>query len=186
MKREGIWSDDSFELLTWFYVCSPILKVCLNIQKNQDFLQAKPNPKSPNDPWWVCTLSLIWWEMNCKIDLWHISVGIEMKHLLVWELYTFERFSSIWVNRVFSLMFFRNKMRIDLNLIWFYEFHLYAFISHCCVLKNVVLITLEVDSLHRMFIVFGVEKLKRFYIVIRSFLSIFCLRTSKILGWGSW
>jgi len=71
-------------------------------------------------------------------------IEIEMKHLLVWELYTFERFSSVYVNQVFSLMFFRNKMRIDLNLIWFCEIHLCVFISHYCILKNVVLISLEV------------------------------------------
>ena len=52
-------------------------------------------------------------------------------------------------------------------------------------LKNVVLITLEVDSLQVMFIVFGVEILKHFYthiIVICSCFSILCLRTNKILG----
>jgi len=55
-------------------------------------------------------------------------------------------------------------------------------------LKKVVLITLEVDSLQIKFIVYGVETLKHFYytytILIRCFLSILCLRTSKILGWG--
>ena len=114
VEKEEIGSDDSFELLVCFYFCSLILKVFLNIQKNQDFFQARPNPKSPNDPWLVSTLSLIWWEMNCKIDLWCISVGIEMKQLYVWELYTFERFSSAWVNQVFSLMFFRTKCELIL------------------------------------------------------------------------
>ena len=47
-----------------------------------------------------------------------LVIGIEMKHLSVWKLYTFERFSSIWMNQVFSLMFFRKKMQIDLNLIF--------------------------------------------------------------------
>jgi len=47
---EGIGSDDSFKLPAYFYVCSLILKVFLNIQKNHDFFQAKPNPKSPKEP----------------------------------------------------------------------------------------------------------------------------------------
>ena len=49
-----------------------------------------------------------------------LVIRIEMKHLSVWELYTSERFSSVWMNLVFPLMFFRNKMRIDLNLIFYY------------------------------------------------------------------
>ena len=93
----------------------------------------------------------IWFDGKwiAKIDLWHISVGIGMKHLPVWELYNFERFSSVWVNRVFSLIFFRNKIWINLNLIWFYEFHLFHYIFHCCIMKNVVLITLEVNSIYK-------------------------------------
>ena len=126
-----------------------------------------------NNLWWLCTLSLIWWEMNCKIDLRHISVEIEMKYLPVLELYTFERFSSIWVNQVFSLVFFRNKMRIQLYLT-----------IEC--LKNFVPITLEVDSLQIMFIVLMWKYWSVLYIytIVRSFHFILCLRTSKVLNWA--
>ena len=44
LKREGIGSNDSFELLACFYVCSSILKVFVNIQKNQYFYQALAQP----------------------------------------------------------------------------------------------------------------------------------------------
>ena len=44
VEKKGIGSDHSFELLDGFYVCSPILKVCLNTQKNQDFLQSQAQP----------------------------------------------------------------------------------------------------------------------------------------------
>ena len=189
LKKEEIGSDDSFELLVCFYFCFPILKVFLNIQKNQDFFQDRPNPKSPNDPWWLCILYLIWWEMNCKIDLWCISVGIEMKHLSVWELYIFEKFPSIWVNQVFSLIFFINKMRIDLDLIWFSEFYLCAFISHCWVFEKCCFGHFGgwffANHIHS----FWCRNIEAFLyytytIVIRSFLSILCLRTRNILSWG--
>jgi len=41
-----------------------------------------------------------------------------MTHLPVWDLYTFERFFSVQINPVFHLMFFRNKMQNNLNLIF--------------------------------------------------------------------
>ena len=74
--------------------------------------------KGPIDPWWLCTLSLIWWEMTCKIDLWHISdwnwdetlVCVRIIHL--WEVILCSNASSV------SSYFFRNKMWIDLNLIF--------------------------------------------------------------------
>ena len=69
-----IWVASLFFL--FFYFCSHILKVFFNIQKNEDFFQVRPNPKSLNDSWQLCTLSLIWWEMNSKIDLWCVSIGI--------------------------------------------------------------------------------------------------------------
>jgi len=47
-------------------------------------------------------------------------IGSGMKHLHVWELYTFERFSSVWMHPMFPLMFFRRKMQIDLYLIFGY------------------------------------------------------------------
>ena len=66
-------------------------------------------------------------------------IGIEMKHLPVWNLYTFERFFSVWLNPVFPLMFFRNKMWNDLNLILGYEnsilvlsFLIVVFLEKCC------------------------------------------------------
>jgi len=111
-------------------------------------------------------------------------IGIEMKHLSVWELYNIERFSSIWMHSVFPPMFFRNKMRIDLNLIFlFCEFPFCAFNSHCCILKNVVLISLGIDSLQSMFTSFKSYLFYTYTIVICNF-SLLCLRTRKILGWG--
>ena len=110
-------------------------------------------------------------------------IGIEMKHLPVWDSYTFERFSSIWINPVFPLMFFRNKMWNDLNLIfWFSKFHLCALFSHRCILKNVIMMSLGIDSLQSMFIFFW--SLLVLFLIFNF--SLLCLRTSKILGWGSW
>ena len=69
-------------------------------------------------PWWLCTLSLIWWEMTCKT--WFMTYQwLE----LIWNTFMCEnytpltRFSSVWMNLVFPLMFFRNKMQNYLNLI---------------------------------------------------------------------
>jgi len=123
-----------------------------------------PNPKSPNDPWWLCTLSLIWWEMNCKIDLWHINGGNEMKHLSVWELYIFERFFSIWVKKRCCL-WCSLEIKCELILISFGSVNFIFVLSFLVVecLKNVVLITLEVYSLQILFIVSGVGILEHFY-----------------------
>ena len=127
--------------------------------------------------------------MNCKIDLWCISVGIEMKRLHVWKLFTFERFSFVEVNQVFCLMFFRNKMQIDLNLIWFYEFHLCALISYCWVFGKCCSDHFGgwffANHVHR----FCCRNIEAFLyytytFVIWSFISILFLRTSKIIGLG--
>jgi len=152
-------------------------------RKTNISFKTRPNLKRPIDPWWLCNLSLIWWKWLTKL-IYNISmIRIEMKHLLVWDLYNFERFYSIWMHLVFPLMFFRNKMRNDLNLIfWFYGFHLCAFISHCCILKNVIMISLGIDSLQSMFIIFETYLFYTYTIVICNF-SLLCLRTSKIQGW---
>jgi len=162
---EGIGSDDSFELLVCFYFCSPILKVFLNIQKNQDYFQARPNPKSPNDPWWLCTLSWFDGKWIAKL-IYDVSV-LELRwNTFLCDNYTLLRFSSIWVNQVFSFMFFRKKCELILISFGFLNFiFVLSFLIVEC-LKSVVLIILEVDSLQIMFIVFGVEILKHFYIIL--------------------
>ena len=96
---------------------------------------SKPGPTLKalmiHDDYTLC----LWFDGNWLAKLiYDISViEIEMKHLPVWELYTFERFSSIWMNRVFSLMFFRKKWKLILisfgyvNFIFVLSFLIVAF-----------------------------------------------------------
>ena len=119
MKRKRIGSDHSFKLLARFLCLLSYSQGMFEYPKKPRF-PSKPGPtlKRPINPWWLCTLSLTWWKWLAKL-IYDISViGIEMKHLPMWDLYTFERFLSIWMNPLFSLMFFRNKMQNDLNLIF--------------------------------------------------------------------
>ena len=102
----------------------------------------------------------------------------------LWELYIFEMFSSIfeWI-RCFLLCFLETKCKLIIISFWLCEIHLCSFISHCCILKHVVLISLGIESLKSLFIAFEAYLFYTSTIIIFSF-SILCLRTSKILVWG--
>ena len=88
-----------------------------------------------DDPWIFA--HYLWfdgkWIAKLIYDI--LVIGIEMKHLLMWELHTFEGFSSVWMHPVFPLMFFRNKMWNDLkshffgsvNSIFVLSFLIFAF-----------------------------------------------------------
>ena len=115
-------------------------------EKTKISFKTKPNPKSPNDPWWLCNLSLIWFEMTCKIDLWHIRELNWNKKL------AYVRIIQLWENFLWGSL----ETKCELILIPFgsVNFIFCAFIFHCCILKNIVLINLEIDSLQSMFIVY--------------------------------
>ena len=55
-----------FKLSVCFYVAFLFSRYFWISRKTNISFKASPNPKSPNDPWWLCNLSLIWWEMTCK------------------------------------------------------------------------------------------------------------------------
>jgi len=117
--KKGIESDRSIELLARF--------LCL-LSYSQGMFEYPETPRFPSKPGPTLKDLLIhddyanylWFDGKWLAKLiYDISmIEIEMENLLVWELYTFERFSSIWMHPVFPIMFFRNKMWIDLNLIF--------------------------------------------------------------------
>ena len=103
-----------------------------------------------------------------------------MKHFPVWDLYSFERFSSVWMNPMFPLMFFRNKMWNDLNLIFGSKNSIFAlsflvvhFWKMLCFRNKACSYSLK----HILFYTYT--------IAICNF-SVLCLRISKVLGWGKY
>ena len=57
-------------------------------------------------------------KLLAKLILWHLWLKLRWNTFLEWDLYTFERFSSIWISPLFLLIFFINKIRNDINLIF--------------------------------------------------------------------
>lgn len=131
-------------------------------RKTKISIKTRPNLKKTN--WSMMIMHIIFYLMGNDLqkliyDLLVIGIEMILNLIFLWwgfplcENYTpLMRFSSAWMHPVFPLIFFRNKMWNDLKShFWFCELHLCAFLSHCCILKNIVLIKLEIDSFKKHF-----------------------------------